>query len=262
MIRKAIEMKQSKQAPHDSSPEGRRVSRSEIWSPINALSAGIAHEINNPLGIIAQEAQLIKYELSGELFESSVGRAECLDSVDEIIRQVDRCKEIVSKLLSLARQSKPVMQRADLNAIVIEMLNLAERQSFADKDVKMVRNLHRGLPIVRTDPPLLRQVILNIINNAVQAIDKQGTVIVSTAPAGEWVEMAVTDDGCGIPPENLGRIFTPFYSTKVQGKGTGLGLAICRGIVERLGGEITVASEVGRTTTFTVRLPVSGPGKE
>lgn len=255
-------MKQSRQPPHDSPSEDKQASQSEIWSPINALSAGIAHEINNPLAIIAQEAQLIKYELSSELFKGSAAGAECLDSLDEIIRQVDRCKEIVSKLLSLARQSKPVIQRADLNTIIIDMLNLAERQSLADKDVKIVRKLHRSLPIVRTDPPLLRQVILNLINNAIQAIDKQGTVIVSTVPAQEWAEIAVTDDGCGIPPENLTRIFTPFYSTKAQGKGTGLGLAICRGIVERLGGEITVTSEVGRTTTFAIRLPVRGPGKE
>ena len=255
-----VESEKSEDVPCCGGPQS-SISRTDIWSPVNALSAGIAHEINNPLGIIGQEAQLLKYLLEREPFASIEASAGCLESIREIVRQVDRCKELVNKLLSLARESDPIILRTDLNTIVVEMANLAERQNLVDKDVKIVRSLRRELPLVHTDPPLVRQVILNLINNAIQAIEKKGTVAISTAPAGEWVEIAVTDDGCGIPQENISKIFTPFYSTKPHGTGTGLGLAICRGIVERLGGQLTVGSEVGKCTTFTVRLPVEGPAR-
>ncbi len=113
------------------------------------------------------------------------------------------------------------------------------------------------MPIVYSDPPLLRQVVLNLLINATHAIEKDGTITVTTkSNKNESVEIGVTDTGSGIPVENLNKIFTPFFSTKPHGKGTGLGLAICRGIIERLGGRISVTSDVGESTTFTIHLPI------
>jgi two-component system, NtrC family, sensor kinase len=117
--------------------------------------------------------------------------------------------------------------------------------------------LEPDLPIVYSDPPLLRQVVLNLLINATHAIEKDGTITVTTkSDENESVEIGVTDTGSGITEENLNKIFTPFFSTKPHGKGTGLGLAICRGIIERLGGRISVTSDVGETTTFTIHLPI------
>ncbi|MCA1962130.1 MAG: hypothetical protein LDL33_15210 [Desulfomonile sp.] len=234
-----------------------RACRSQIFSSVDTLSAGIAHEINNPLGIIAQEIQWI-----GHLTESpsmrGIKEAEDLrDSLREISRQVDRCKETVHKLLSLARQVEPVLQFVDVNELIRSMVIVAERQAAAKK-ITIVRRLESGLPVVASDPPLLRQVLLNLLLNATQAIDQEGVITVSTRSlGGEFVEIKVQDNGCGIPREHLARIFTPFFSTKPEGKGTGLGLAISRGIIERLGGSIDVSSEPGESTTFTIRVPVN-----
>ncbi len=235
---------------------GRRSTVSDAWSPVDALSAGIAHEINNPLGIIAQETEWLKHLLQQGSFKNISETPSCMESLLEIARQVDRCREIIGKLLSMARQMQPVIQRVDINCLVEEMINLAERSTLERAGVRIVRRLEPGLPAVQSDPPLLRQVALNLLKNALQAIDETGTVIVSTSRTEDSLEITIEDDGCGISEENLKKIFTPFFSTKPEGKGTGLGLLICRGIVELLGGSITVSSHEGKGAAFTVRLPI------
>ena len=172
---------------------------------------------------------------------------------------MDRCKEIVHKLLNLAREMKPVYQHVDINNLLESMTGLVEREAGAKTNVRIVRQFNGDLPPVYTDPPLVRQVVLNLLFNAVQAIERNGVVTISTQAKQDFVDITVEDTGCGIAEEHLPRIFTPFFSTKPQGKGTGLGLAICRGIIERLGGHISVTSEVGKCTTFTIHLPISGP---
>jgi len=120
-----------------------------------------------------------------------------------------------------------------------------------------------ALPVIYSDPPLLRQVILNLLNNAIQAIDRNGGVtIITQAAENKQVMLQINDTGCGIPKEHLAQIFDPFFTTKPQGKGTGLGLSICHGIIERLGGRIFVASEVGQGSSFTIKLPQTLEQKE
>lgn len=230
--------------------------RSRQLSKVDELSGGIAHEINNPLGIIAQEAEWIHHLLRSNSLKDIKETEECADSLREIVRQVDRCKEIVHKLLNLAREMQPVIQLVDITDLIENLTGLVERVSKPNKNITVVRQFDGNLPLVYTDPPLLRQVILNLLVNATQAIDKEGTVTVVTQGLGDSVEIRVEDTGCGIPPEQLKKLFTPFFSTKRQGEGTGLGLAICRGIIERLGGSISVTSDVGRCTAFTIDLPV------
>lgn len=234
-----------------------RPSRSQIFSSVDELSAGIAHEINNPLGIIAQETHWMGHLMETPPLQGLKGTEDLRDSLREISRQVDRCKETVQKLLSLAHEVEPVLQFVDVNELIRSMIGVAERQAEAKK-ITIVQRLQSGLPVVASDPPLLRQVLLNLLLNATQAIELEGVITLSTRSlGGEFVEITVQDTGCGIPSEHLTRIFTPFFSTKPVGKGTGLGLAISRGIMERLGGSIDVSSEPGECTTFAIKVPVN-----
>ncbi|HMK35344.1 MAG TPA: ATP-binding protein [Desulfomonilaceae bacterium] len=226
-------------------------------SSVDELSAGIAHEINNPLGIIAQETQWMQHLLKSESIKHLKEKTDLDESIREISSQVDRCKEIVHKLLSLAREMEPVIQYADINDIVLSMADLVARQA-GPKNIAITRDLQSNMPMVYSDPPLLRQVVLNLLINAIHAVNQDGSIIVTTRSRENRVEITVADSGCGIARENLGRVFTPFFSTKPQGKGTGLGLAICRGIIERLGGHISVDSEAGKWTVFTIHLPLNG----
>ncbi len=232
--------------------------RNQIFSSVDQLSAGIAHEINNPLGIIAQEVEWLRHILKNDRILQVVDSKElddCEDSLKEISRQVDRCNEIVQKLLSLARQVQPVIQQVEANDIMLSVLEIVGREA-RNYNVNIDAQLADDLPPISTDPPLLRQALLNLLVNARQAVEKDGDIRVTTRKCGaEFIEIEIRDSGCGIPQENLNRIFAPFYSTKPEGKGSGLGLAICRGIIERLGGEISVESDLGKFTAFTIRLP-------
>jgi len=129
--------------------------------------------------------------------------------------------------------------------------------------VEIVRYFSPALPIIQADPAQLQQVCVNLLNNAAEAMPDGGTITLATRPVdSQWVEIKVSDTGCGIPEENLGRLFTPFFTTKPPGKGTGLGLSIVYGIIKMHRGQITVQSQVGVGTTFTVTLPVQLPKEQ
>ncbi len=233
-----------------------QLARAQKLAPVDELSAGVAHEINNPLGIISQEVQWIKDILTTRTAEQLEENTDLNDSVKVISLQVDRCKEIVNKLLSFARDMKPVIQRVELNALIESIAELVKKEATA-KQIRIYTKFQAGLPMVYSDPPLLRQIILNLLVNATQAIDGSGEITISTNTANNGtIEIAVEDTGCGIPEENLDKIFTPFFSTKTAKQGSGLGLAFCRGIIEKLGGSISVVSEIGKCTIFTVRIPI------
>jgi two-component system NtrC family sensor kinase len=236
-----------------------QLAKAQKSAPVDELSAGVAHEINNPLGIISQEVQLIKDILTTT--EELKENVDLNDSVKEISLQVDRCKEIVNKLLSFARDMKPVIQRVELNALIDNIAELVKKEATA-KQIQIHTKFQSGLPTVYSDPPLLRQIILNLLVNATQAIDGSGEITISTSTVNNGtVEIAVEDTGCGIPEQNLDKIFTPFFSTKTSKQGSGLGLAFCRGIIEKLGGSISVVSEIGQCTIFTVRIPIDSRTK-
>jgi two-component system NtrC family sensor kinase len=223
---------------------------------IGELSAGIAHEINNPLAIIRQEAEWLQRLLKDEKFKDPKEVQDFRGPLKEIVHQVDRCTEITQNLLNFARKREPVIQAADLNKIIQDMTALVEREA-RHNNIQIIRQFQPDLPQALSDPPLLRQVILNLLTNATYAIQKEGTITISTGLLDpEHLKIAVRDTGGGIPPENLGKIFDPFFTTKPEGKGTGLGLSICHGIIYKLGGQISVASQVGQGTTFTIILPL------
>jgi two-component system, NtrC family, sensor kinase len=226
--------------------------QSQKLAALGELSAGIAHEINNPLAIIRQEAEWLLHLLKKE---SPPEREEMHHCLTEIVQQVDRSREITHNLLNFARRRQPVVQAVDLNRLIEDMTMLVEKEA-RQHHIAIHKQLQPDLPVIYSDSPLLRQVFLNLLNNAIQAIGQDGTLTVVTRTADHnQLLVQINDTGCGIPQEHLAQIFDPFFTTKPQGKGTGLGLSICHGIIEKLGGRISVASEVGKGSSFTLKLP-------
>jgi two-component system NtrC family sensor kinase len=234
-----------------------RLLQSQKLAAIGELSAGIAHEINNPLAIIRQEAEWMQLLLKKLSAQDLKEIAELNGSIHQIVQQVDRCKEITRNLLDFARKRDPVIQAVEVNRIIEDMTMLVEKEA-KHKNISIIRDYDPKLPHIYSDAPQLRQVILNFLINATQAIGQDGHITITTRGRNtDAVDLLFSDTGCGIPEENLRKIFDPFFTTKPPGQGTGLGLSICHGIIVRLGGTITVESAVGRGTTFTITLPLS-----
>jgi two-component system, NtrC family, sensor kinase len=235
------------------------VTRPKVFSSIDELASGIAHEINNPLAIIAQEATWIDTLLRKKLSQDSGTQNEiedCLDSSSEIQRQVERCNLIITKLLSMARELNIVVQKIDINEVTKTVYEIVTREE-SPSSIEVTLDLDPSAPVILSDGPLIRQVLLNILMNAKQAVGDKGIIKIKTSlRENNWVDIAIQDNGCGISEENIQKIFRPFFSTK-KGKGTGLGLAICRGVIDELGGRIEVKSRPDAGTLFTVSLPLS-----
>jgi two-component system NtrC family sensor kinase len=227
-----------------------RVAQSERLASLGMLAAGVAHEINNPLGGILA--------LTGLTVEEMKPEDPNRETLQEVIRQTERCRDIVKGLLEFSRQSKANTERIDLNRILQDTLSpLAKQALFFN--IEVVRDLDPGLPAVMADKSQFQQVFMNIFVNAVQAMDERGTITIASRHnrAGKCVEMAISDTGRGIAPEQIDRIFDPFFTTKESGRGTGLGLSIAYGVVTTHRGAISVRSEVGKGSTFTIRMPVA-----
>ncbi len=226
-----------------------RIQRSERLAMVGQLAAGVAHELNNPMQGIVAYAMLLREEMPPD--------DERQEMVSQIVTQAERCTKIVRSLLDFARQRPSEARPTDVNKLIADTLALVERQALFH-NVRVERRLADDMPPVTVDPAQIQQVLMNLIINAVEAMDGEGTLTVSTRSraGGSMVEVAVSDTGHGISPENLDRIFVPFFTTKAESHGVGLGLAISYRIVRDHGGTITVESEVGKGTTFTVRLPV------
>ncbi len=229
---------------------------------VGELSAGVAHEINNPLAIILTEKQILLdlAEMTPTLDENF--KKELLGSLAQVDVQVKRCKRITQNLLRFSRRTKSVIESVDLNDFVAEVVELMEREARSG-GIKFMTSLDENLKPILSDPSQLQQVFLNLITNAIDAHDGKpyGTIQIRTEAddPGKKVKVTLADTGSGIPKENLGRIFDPFFTTKPVGKGTGLGLAICYGTIQRLGGTISVKSEAGEGTEFTIVLPYTPP---
>ncbi|MBU4475787.1 MAG: two-component sensor histidine kinase [Proteobacteria bacterium] len=231
---------------------------SQKMSVLGELSSGIAHEINTPLGIIGQETELLHMLAGRSEYAALQSRPELWDRIDQISTQVERCGEITHQLLDFARKTRAVLQTVNLGELVEDMIRLVEREA-GYQNIQIKRHFHDQGRIISTDPALVRQVVLNLLQNGVQAVGHDGTVTASTRVSPERAEIQVSDTGCGIAPENLQRIFDPFFTTKPPGQGTGLGLSICLKIVHRLGGHIRVRSKPGQGAEFTLLLPVGEP---
>jgi two-component system NtrC family sensor kinase len=221
---------------------------------LGRLAAGVAHEINNPLAIINEKAGLLKDLV--EFSKQYQDREKLLSQVDSILRSVSRCREITHRLLGFAKRMDVKVETIYLNELLQEVLGFLEKEAF-HRNIKVNFNLAPDIAPIAHDRGQLQQVFLNIINNAFEAVKDGGTITISTKenemePGS--VEVAITDDGRGIHPDDLKHIFDPFYS-KGKEQGTGLGLSISYGIVAKCGGDIRVESKLGKGSTFTVVLP-------
>jgi two-component system NtrC family sensor kinase len=231
--------------------------QSQKLASIGELSAGIGHEINNPLAIISQETEWMQHLLKQIGERDPKEAAELQDSLKEVLRQVDRCREITQNLLDFARKKEPVFQEVNVNKLIDDLSRLVEKETI-QYHIEIRKDFQQDLPLVHTDAPSLRQVVLNLLTNATHAIQKDGKIRIATRRSENGsVDIIVEDTGCGIPKDHLTKIFDPFFTTKAEGKGTGLGLSICHGIVDKLGGRISVSSEVGKGATFVVTLPIN-----
>ena len=218
------------------------------------LAAGVAHEINNPLGTIL----LFSDVMYKEAREDDPRR----DDLKMLINETTRCKNIVADLLNFARQQEVLAQETNVHALLEQVIEGVGLQLIFQK-VETVRQFSPALPTIQADPGQLQQVFVNLLNNAAEAMKDGGTITLATRPVdSHWVEIKVSDTGYGIPEENLGKLFTPFFTTKALGKGTGLGLSIVYGIIKMHRGQITVQSQIGQGTTFTVTLPVQLPREQ
>lgn len=218
------------------------------------LAAGVAHEINNPVAIMVEEAGWVE-----DLLEED-GSCEDPDEVRRALRQIKtqgvQCKQITHKLLSFARKTDPALRKVQLNDLIQEVIALSEQRAKYG-NVKIDLALFPLLPEVYVSASEVEQVLLNLINNALDAMSPKGGILeITTRVDGNHVAANIADTGQGIPEANLARIFDPFFITKPVGKGTGLGLSICYGILKKLGGDISVDSTVGLGTTFCIRLLV------
>jgi two-component system NtrC family sensor kinase len=240
---------------HEAELSGQLVQAAKLAS-VGELAAGIAHEINNPLAIIAEEVGVLKDAIDPELIEEGDPPLDLPEHLDAIHEAVFRCRDITRKLLGFVRQTEVRLEQQDLHAILDDVLDGMLGNELAISSVVVVREYDSAVHPILTDRNQLVQVFVNLVKNAVDAMQPGGgTLTITTRHADGHVAIAIRDTGCGIAPDQLEQIFMPFYTTKDPGKGTGLGLSVSYTIIKTFGGTVRVDSAPGRGTTFTVELP-------
>jgi len=226
---------------------------------IGELAAGVAHEINNPAAIISGTAEQLQFIIEECGDRPAEIKERLLNHVNMIREQATRCKRITQGLLNFARRTEVHTTDVNVAKLIKETLALVNNRAQTEKK-KIETRLPSNLPTLQADPHQLEQVFLNLVNNALDAVDEGGAVTIEVRAEKKSVIIDVADNGPGIPEEDLKRVFDPFFTNKPVGKGTGLGLSICFGIVQRMNGEITVESELCRGAKFTICLPLKQPG--
>ncbi len=221
----------------------------EKLASIGILAAGIAHEINNPLTSVLTFSHLMLEQMP----EDDPRR----EKLKMMVRETERARIIVRQLLSFAKETKLKKVKTNINCPINEIIETLTAQGLFN-NIEVTLDFSESLPEISADPIKLEQVVLNILLNAIHSITPPGKIGITTQTVGDFVEVVISDTGCGIPEKYIGKIFDPFYTTKDSTKGTGLGLAVSYGIIKKHGGDIEVKSKVGEGSTFVVRLPVNG----
>ena len=225
--------------------------QAEKLTSLGQMAASIAHEVNNPLAGVLVYTQLLAKKMASDTLSKEVA----LDYLSKMASEIDRSSRIIRNLLGFARPSVPKLSTVDVNQVIEKALSLVAHQAELER-IQVTKELDPSLPKLWADFDQLRQVFVNLILNAIQAMENGGTLTLRTFPTNERdVRLKIEDTGSGISPENLRKLFTPFFTTKKKGQGVGLGLAVGHEIIEKHGGRIEVESKVGKGTTFTVSLP-------
>ncbi len=230
----------------------KQMAHADRLASIGQLSSGIAHEINNPLGIIQGYTQL--------LLRSEEKGSQRHKDLNIILKHAKNCKTIVEDLLNFARRSKPTAELVHIHELINDALVFLKHRS-KNSGVAIDTQFADNLPRLRVDEKKIKQVLINLVMNARHAVGDSGWIRIRTdyIPDIEQVKIVITDNGYGIEPRDLKRIFDPFFTTKPTGEGTGLGLAVSYGIIKSHGGDIEVASTPGSGSAFTLYLPKNGP---
>ena len=232
--------------------------QSEKMACLGQIAAGVAHEINNPISGIMVYLHSLARDLENDQFD----RKQALTFLNDSKHELTRCSKIIKRLLDFSRQSQPMLALLNLDNILDESFSILDYRAKL-QDVKMVYRIDSGLPLIEADSDQLKQVFLNLILNAIQAMPHGGHLDINATQANDkegptkntkMVRIDVEDTGCGIAKENIDKLFTPFFTTKEKGEGIGLGLAVAYGIIKRHGGDIRVKSSKGKGTTFSIFL--------
>ena len=223
---------------------------------LSKMAAGIAHEVNNPLASIAENAGWMKDLLAEEDIAASPNFQEFSGAVDKIEHHVERARKVIHNLLGFARRMEPAKEKINVNNLLDETAGFLDNEA-RHLDIRIERDYAEDVPVITSDLSQIQQVVLNLLNNAIDAIGASGVITLGSRylPKSDEVELWVADTGKGMSEAELGKIFDPFFTTKAVGKGTGLGLSISYSIIEKLGGKIRVQSTLGSGTTFTILLP-------
>jgi len=234
----------------------RAASRAEKLAAVGRLAAGIVHEINNPLATIAACSEALEQRIEEGAFAESESADDLSEYLGLIKSEAFRCKTITTGLLDFSRIRTGERILTDIDEIVRSTVNLISHQKRGDK-ILIEMEIDSDLPQVNADGGQLQQALIALATNGIDAMPDGGKLIFRAFSKGNRVCVEVEDSGTGIPPENVSKIFEPFFTTKEVGKGTGLGLAVCYGIVSEHGGRLSVRSNVGKGTTFSITLPIA-----
>jgi signal transduction histidine kinase len=230
--------------------ESRLVQAAKL-AAVGEMAAGIAHELNNPLTTVSGFTELVLGDLPND--------ADIRNDLELVLREAQRARSVVRRLLDFARQSESVRVRSDINEILMDVLALVNHL-LRTSGVQLFTHFTEGIPWISVDRNQTKQVILNLIHNALHAMPTGGELQITTTcskrDGHDWLTICLADTGTGIAPENLEQVFVPFFTTRSKDGGTGLGLSVSYGIIADHGGFIDVESQVGKGTTFTIWLPV------
>jgi two-component system NtrC family sensor kinase len=239
--------------------------QSDKLAALGKMAAGIAHEINNPLAVIGEKAGWMKDLLLEEEFQDSENYKEYMASIGKIEEHVERARKITHNMLGFVRKMEPRLDDVDINGIMNQTIELLQNQAKIN-NIGIVKEFDTDIPIIAGDQSQLTQVFLNLVGNAIDAIEsggkKSGTIHIRTLKEKESIVIQIEDNGPGIPKEYERKIFDPFFTTKKPGKGTGLGLSISYNIIEKMGGMISYKNMVPDGTLFTIKIPVVLPEKK